>query len=52
MHMIEGEQPLVGERRNELHDEKRIATRLLVHEVRQRDSARWLAAQRVDNQAV
>ncbi len=45
MHMIEGEQPLVGERRNELHDEKRIATRLLMDQLRQRGGARWLAAQ-------
>ena len=34
--MIEAEQPLFGERRNELNGEKRIAARLLVHQLRQR----------------
>src|SRR4029434_11268164 len=50
MPMIEGEQPLFGERSNELHDEKRIATRLRMDQVRQRGGARWLAAQRLRNQ--
>jgi len=34
--MIEAEQPLFGERRNELNGEKRIASRLLVRQSRQR----------------
>src|SRR5882724_10648251 len=34
--MIEAEQPLFGERRNEMKGEERIASRLLVHQLRQR----------------
>jgi len=34
--MIEAEQPFFGERRNELNSEKRIAARLLVHQLSQR----------------
>ena len=43
--MIEGEQPLVGERGEELNDEERIAAGLLVHQLRQRRGARRFAAQ-------
>ena len=43
--MIEAEQPLFGERRNELNGEKRIAARLLVHQSRQRGGMAWRAAQ-------
>ena len=45
--MIEGEQPLFRERGNELHGEKRIAGRLVVHQLRQRGDARRFAAQRL-----
>src|SRR5260370_32044816 len=48
--MIEGEHALFGERRNELKGEKRIASRLLVHHLRQRRGARRLAAKSVRNQ--
>ena len=48
--MIEAEQPLFGERRNELNGEKRIAARLLVHQLRQRRGALRLAAKRIRNQ--
>ena len=48
--MIEGEQPLFGERRNELNGEERIAARLLVHQLRQRGGAFRLAAKRIRNQ--
>ena len=34
-----------------LHREKRIAARLLVHQLRQRGGALWFAAQRIRNQA-
>src|SRR5207247_4954937 len=43
--MIEGEQPLFRERGNELYGEKRIAGRLVVHQLRQRGDARRFAAQ-------
>lgn len=36
MLVIEGEQPLLGERMHELNGKKRIAGRLLVHELCQR----------------
>jgi hypothetical protein len=48
--MIEAEQPLFGERRNELNGEKRIATRLVVHQSRQRGGNRGRAAQRIRNE--
>ena len=48
--MIEGEQPLFGERRNELNGEERIAARLLVHQLRERRGALRLAAKRIRNQ--
>ena len=48
--MIEAEQSLFGERRNELNGEKRIATRLLVHQSRQRGGAVRLAAERIRNE--
>ena len=48
--MLEVEQPLFGERRNELNGEKRIATRLLVHQSRQRPGPAGLAAERIGNQ--
>src|SRR5467141_4570099 len=48
--MIEAEQPLFGERGNELNGEKRIATRLLVHQSRQRGGTVRLAAKRIRNE--
>jgi len=45
--MLEGEHPLVRERGQELHGEKRIAGRLVVHQLRQRGDARRCAAQRM-----
>ena len=48
--MIEGEQSLFGERREELNGEKRIASRLLVHQLRQRGGALRFAAKRIRNQ--
>ena len=48
--MIEGEHALVGERREELNGEKRIAGRLLVHQLRERRGALRLAAKRIRNQ--
>src|SRR6266851_120535 len=48
--MIEAEQPLFGELRNELNGEKRIATRLVVHQSRQRGGNGRRAAQRVRNE--
>ena len=48
--MIEGEQTLFGERGKELNGEKRIAGRLLVHQLRERGGALRLAAKRIRNQ--
>ena len=45
--VIEGEQPLLGERGNELNREERIAAGLLVHQLRQRRGALRLAVKRV-----
>ena len=45
--VIEAEQSLFGERRNELKGEKRIATRLIVHQLRERRGALRLAAKRI-----
>src|ERR1700724_3164700 len=48
--VIEAEQPLSGERRNELNGEERIATRLLVHQSRQRGGMVRRAAKRICNE--
>src|SRR5262245_40283357 len=48
--MIEGEHSFVGERGDELNGEERIATRLLVHQLRERRAAFRLAAKGVRNQ--
>src|SRR6266481_9568217 len=48
--MIEGEQALFGERRHELKGEKRIASRLLMHYLREGRSALRFAAKRIRNQ--
>src|SRR5215471_3611003 len=48
--VIKGEHSFVGERRNELNGEERIATRLLVHQSRERRAAFRLAAKGVRNQ--
>src|SRR5258708_403895 len=48
--MIEGEQALFGERRQELKGEKRIATCLLMHQLRERRSELRFAAKRIRNQ--
>ena len=48
--MIEGEQPLFGECRNELNGEERVAAGLLVHQLRERRGVRRLAAKSVRNQ--
>ena len=48
--MIEAEQALFGERRNELNGEERIAGGLLVHQSRERGGMAWCAAQRVRNE--
>ena len=48
--MIEGEQALFGERGKKLNGEERIASRLLVHQLRQRRGALRLAAKRIRNQ--
>ena len=48
--MIEGEHFLVGQRGNELNGEERIATRLLVHQLRQRRCPFRPDAKRVRNQ--
>src|ERR1700731_463672 len=45
--MIEGEHSLFGKRVKKLNREERIATGLLVHQLRQRRGARRLAAQRI-----
>src|SRR5215831_6041662 len=48
--MIKGEHSFIGERRNELNDEERIAARLLVHQSRERRAAFRLAVKGVRNQ--
>ena len=48
--MIEGEQPFLGERGQELDGEERIAAGLLVHQLRERRGALRLAAKRVRDQ--
>ena len=48
--MIEGEQSFLGERRQELNGEERIAGGLLVHQLRERRSALRLAAKSIRNQ--
>src|SRR5215467_1578927 len=48
--MIKREHSFIGERRNELNGEERIATRLLVHQSRERRAAFRLAAKGVGNQ--
>src|SRR5262249_522845 len=48
--MVKDEHFFVGERRNELNDEKRIATRLLVHQLWERRSDFSCTANSVRNQ--
>ena len=48
--MVEREQPLVRKGGKELDDEERVARRFLVHQLRQRDGARRLAAKRIRNE--
>src|SRR5262245_12119714 len=48
--MVEGEHCLFGQRRNELNGEERIASRLLMHQLRERRGAPRLAAKSVCNQ--
>src|SRR6516162_423433 len=48
--VIKGEHSFIGERGNELNGEERIATRLLVHQLRERRAAFRLAAKGVRNQ--
>src|SRR6267154_2585787 len=48
--VIEGEQGLFGERRNELKREKRVASRLLMHQLRERGGTLQFAAKRIRNQ--
>src|SRR5262249_2944882 len=48
--MIKGEHCFIGERRNELNGEERIATRLLVHQPCERRAAFQLAAKGVRDQ--
>ena len=48
--MIKGEQSFLGERRNELNGEERIATRFLFHKLREWMCTFGLAAKRVHNQ--
>src|SRR6516165_9317477 len=48
--MIKGEHSFIGERRNELNGEERIAASLLVHQSRERRAAFRLAAKGVRNQ--
>ncbi len=48
--MIEAEQPLLGERVQELNGEERIAAGLFVHQLRQRRGALRFAAKRIGNQ--
>ena len=45
--IIESEQCFVGERRNELNSEKRIAGCLLVDQLCQRRDSLWFAAKRI-----
>src|SRR5262249_55928436 len=48
--MIEREQPLVGQRKEELDYEERVAASLLVHQLRERRGLRQLAVKRVRNE--
>src|SRR5215831_8103521 len=48
--MIKGEHPFIGERRNELNDEERIATGLFMHQFCERRAAFRLTAKGVPNQ--
>src|SRR5215475_9003285 len=48
--MIKSEHSFIGERRNELNSKERIATRLLVHQSRERCAAFRLAAKGIRNQ--
>src|SRR5262249_6178333 len=48
--MIKAEHSFIGERRNELNGEERIATRLLMHQSREQRAAFRLAAKGVRNQ--
>src|ERR1700730_9228084 len=48
--MVEGDQGFFGERRQELHGEKRIAAGLLMRQLRKRNDALHLAAKSVRNQ--
>ena len=48
--MIEGQQPLFGERREKLKHEERVARGLAVHELRERRNARRFATKPVGNQ--
>ena len=48
--MIKGEQTFLGERRHELNDEERIASRLLVHQLGQFGGMFDFAAQRIRNE--
>ena len=48
--MIEAQEPLLGERRNELNGEKRIASRLLLHQPGQRDGTARRAAKCIRNE--
>src|SRR6185295_15132636 len=48
--MIKGEHSFIGERRNELNGEERIAARLLVNQSRERRGAFRLAAKGIRNQ--
>ena len=48
--MIEAEQALFGERGNKLNGEKRIAARLLVHQLRQRGGIARRAAKRIGDE--
>ena len=48
--MIEREPPFFGERVKKLNQEERIASRLLVHQLRERGGALRLAAKRIRNE--
>src|SRR5579863_518249 len=48
--MIKGEHFLFGQRRNELNCKERVAVRLLLHQLRERRAAFWLAAKRIRKQ--
>ena len=50
--MVEREQALFSERREELNGEKRIASRLFINELCQRGSALRLTVQRIRNQLI